>query len=263
MYVLGESKHEIHHVVTSRVSGVGGGGGVSSSQALRGSRTAMGDLETTGGRMWVGDLEAISSIRRGLKPPCRQRIDQQQIWARSKSLKERPQSSALNRCFAMSRSRSLRDPSNKVKPSPASSETGSPRSSGPCSRSGSLKGLSPRKSEPCPVIDPALRRSLSLKSKISAREQSAVDLESNALDTASMELGRPRLSIPNLAISDVVPLPPITASDILSSPIAAPPCAPTGSDASPAECHSKSRHTVKVALGVRISKSPSSVTLQG
>lgn len=206
--------------------------------------------------MWVGDLEAISSIRRGLKPPCRQRIDQQN-WARSKSLKERPQSSALNRCFAMSRSRSLRDPSDKAKPSPASSETVSPRSSGPCSRSGSLKGLSPRKSEPCPVIDPALRRSLSLKSKISAREQ-LLDSESNALDTSSVERGhsfsRPRFSTPNLALSELVPLPPIAASDPLPSSTV--PSAPNGSNAS-SECHSRSKHQIKAALDMSISESPS------
>lgn len=230
----------------------------SSSQGLRGCRNGTDVQEMGGGRLWVGDLEAISSIRRGLKPPCRQRIDQQQqIWARSKSLKERPQSSALNRCFAMSRSRSLRDPSDKAKPSPASSETGSPRGSGPCSRSGSLKRLSPRRSEPCPVIDSALRRSLSLKSKISAREQ-ALDFESNALDTSSTELGhsfsRTRLSIPNMGISDLVPLPPIPASDPLPSSFTAP-CAPAGSNAS-SECHSRTRQTIKVALGRRTSKSP-------
>jgi len=99
--------------------------------------------------MWVGEPEAISSVRRPQKPPCRQRIDQ--ILARTRSLKERPSTA---RSFTGSEDREAAGRHDSGSSTPRSCSRGgslkelpiggvkSGRETGPLSRGGSLKDAS-------------------------------------------------------------------------------------------------------------------------
>lgn len=90
--------------------------------------------------LWVGDPEAISSVRRPRKPPCRQRMEQQ-IWARSRSLKERPtSSSSYTKSLVTSSNSSFGSCGVNNLPGPTKGQL-SPSNSvrGTCSRVGSLK----------------------------------------------------------------------------------------------------------------------------